>query len=69
MKIKVKKGDSGSYSTNAKFLSVAGLGIVSVATGLFLRRRRERVAERDSECNDVGDHATDFELVQDHAVV
>jgi hypothetical protein len=72
--VKVKKGETSSYVTNAKFLSVAGLGVVSVAMGLFLRRRRERLAERDNEHSKDGesattDIATNFELVQEQAVV
>jgi hypothetical protein len=66
--VKVKKSDTGSYMTNAKFLGVAGLGIVSVAMGFFLRRRRERVAAAGDEY-DTTLVATNFELVQDHAVV
>lgn len=74
MNVKVKKTEMDSYLTNAKFLSVAGLGIASLAMGLFLRRRKERVAGEDDKTDECGeretnDMATNFELVQDHAVV
>lgn len=65
MNIKVKKNEYGGYGTTAKFLSVAGLGLASIAMGVFYRRRRERVAGQDNE----GDMGDQFELVNDHAAV
>lgn len=74
MNVKVKKSEYDSYMTNAKFLSVAGLCLATIGMGLFSRRRREQVAGEEDEWRDGGDQesadmATNFELVQDHAVV
>jgi len=69
--VKVEAGEDDSYTTNASIVSVATLGLAGLLMGLFVRRRKERLAsslhsiddERTKELN------TNFELVEDFSSV
>ena len=69
LNVKVKKGQNDSYLTNAEVVG-ASLGIAGLAMGLFLRRRRERVAsDGNQDADEVNEKATEmttsFALVED----
>ncbi|KAL3905834.1 MAG: hypothetical protein SGILL_009518 [Bacillariaceae sp.] len=69
LNVRVKKGESDSYLQNAEVVG-ASLGIAGLAMGLFLRRRRERVASDESqETGEAKEKATEmvtnFALVED----
>lgn len=74
LNVQVKKSDQDSYLQNAEVVG-ASLGIAGLAMGLFLRRRRERVADDDStyardssESNEKStEMTTNFALVDDLA--
>jgi hypothetical protein len=58
-------------ATSAAFFSVASLGLTGLMAGLFLRRRRERMAkDNQKSCEDgSGEMTTGFELVHDTSAV
>ena len=71
--VKAKKGQNDSYLTNAEVVG-ASLGIAGLAMGLFLRRRRERVAgESNQEAVETNEKATEmttnFALVVDSPAI
>ena len=64
--VKVKGGEDDSYVTNASMVSVAMLGLAGLLTGLFVRRRTERLATSQENIDEVRKELnTNFELVQD----
>ena len=67
--VRAEGSQDDSYSTNATFVSIATLGLAGLCAGLFVRRRKERLANIDQNKNDerTKESATDFELVQDSA--
>jgi len=69
LNVRAEGGEDDSYATNAAFVSVATLGLAGLCVGLFVRRRKERLANNDENNNDerTKELATNFELVQDSA--
>jgi len=69
--VKVEGSQNDSIATNAAFVSAATLGLASLFTGLFVRRRKERLAESDQDNHGerTKESGTHFELVQDSCVV
>jgi len=66
--VKVKGSEDDSYVTNASMVSVAMLGLAGLLTGLFVRRRKERLATSQENIDEVRKElSTNFELVQDAA--
>jgi len=67
--VHASRSDDDSYATNATFVSIATLGLAGVCVGLFVRRRKERLASSDQNLGEerTKELATNFELVQDSA--
>lgn len=63
-------GSDDSYATNATFVSIATLGLAGICVSMFAKRRKERLSSTDPESEErTKELATNFELVQDSAVV
>lgn len=67
--VHASSSDDDSYATNATFVSIATLGLAGICVGLFVRRRKERLASSDQNLAEERTKglATNFELVQDSA--
>jgi len=65
--VKVEAGGDDNYTTNASFVSVATLGLAGLLTGLFVKRRKERLANSQHNIDDerTRELNTNFELVED----
>jgi hypothetical protein len=70
LNVTVKKAPEDSYLTNAAFVSVASIGVAGLLTKMFLRRRREILAEdvdseEDQQSRKETEMSTNFALVED----
>jgi len=65
--VKVESGEDDNYTTNASLVSVATLGLAGLLAGLFVKRRKERLANSQHNIDDerTKELNTNFELVED----
>merc|ERR1712161_121041 len=65
--VKVESGEDDKYTTNASLVSVATLGLAGLLAGLFVKRRKERLANSQHNIDDerTKELNTNFELVED----
>lgn len=65
--VHAQESSDDSYTANATFVSIAALGLASACVGLFVKRRKERLASGDDNQSEqrTRELTSNFELVQD----
>jgi hypothetical protein len=67
LELSVKKASDTSFAQTTYFVGFATLGVAGLITGIFKRKRKERVQGCGSHgCEEDEEMATNFELVHDN---